>query len=245
MTAHRLSMSRYPTALSCSYWARSDVACVERPSGREARIGTLVHKAAEEHVKRGSTAATQHLEVERSTGHADAAEVDVAKSVYLGPLSEYLDGQDWTACELGLRYDAATDAATAGPRRGEPGYDDVPAMVLPGTLDLVLVDGDRADVIDLKTGKKQHAHVEQLYAQAVAVSRHYRVRTVRVGFLFARKTKCVEPEWEALDEDRLDEEAGRIARTLRRLPLAEPVRGDWCWYCGARDACPAWQSNAA
>jgi len=150
------------------------------------------------------------------------------------------------SAEVGMRYDAATDRAVVGPRRGEPGYQDVEAMILPGTLDLVLRGADGVlEVVDVKTGKKAYETPWQLYAQAVAASRLYAEKIVRVGYLYPRKTKCDEPEWETLDEDRLDEEAGRISKVLRRLPMAEPERGDWCFRCDARAACPKWQIDAA
>lgn len=235
----KLTMSRYPLALNCAYGFRSDVESVDRPGGREARIGTLVHAMAEMAVTSGPEA---EMSVPDGT---DVSEWETACAIYRGPLSTFLDSRRWTACEIGLRYDAANDTASRGPRRGEPGYQHVGPMVLPGTLDLVLVEHDVAWVIDLKTGKRQNAHAAQLYAQAVAVSREYGARTVHVGFLFARRTRCAEPTWETLDEDRLDEEAGRIVRTLRRLPIAEPVRGDWCWRCDAQTSCPAWTVTAA
>ena len=114
-------------------------------------------------------------------------------------------------------------------------------MVLPGTLDLVAIADGALWIPDLKTGKQQNAHPEQLYAQAVAASRRYGITKAFVGFVFARKTKCAEPAWEPLDADRLDYEAGRIRRTLRTLPTSRPVVNDGCVYCPARDACPAQQ----
>jgi hypothetical protein len=117
-------------------------------------------------------------------------------------------------------------------------------MALRGTLDLVHVEGCAGWVIDLKSGKKQDDY-DQLYAQAVAVSRFYGLKVVHVAYAYARKTKFDEPVYEMLDADRLDLEAGRIARTLRRLPMAEPVRGEWCWRCDARQGCGAWASDAA
>jgi hypothetical protein len=141
--------------------------------------------------------------------------------------------------EVGLRYDAENDTTERGPRRGESGYDDVPEMVLPGTLDLVRVADGAAWVVDIKSGQKANAHPEQLYAQAVAVTRLLGLERAFVGFVFARKTKCDEPAWEPLDADRLDAEAGKIRRKLRMIPDAEPVINPGCSYCPARAACPA------
>lgn len=234
MRAHRLTMSKTWLADLCAHGFRMDVPIVVRPPGRPAQVGSAFHSLAEAHVK--GTAA--HGQADDPTIVADAL------ALYNGPVRGFLDSRPWTGCEIGLEYDSATDTAKACPRRGEPGYEDVAAMALRGTLDLVHVDGDEAWVVDLKTGKKENSQASQLYAQAVAVSRFYGVSTVRVAFVYARKTKCDPPQWEALDADRLDEEAGRIARVLRKLPMAEPNRGDWCWRCDAREQCAAWTQAA-
>jgi hypothetical protein len=68
---------------------------------------------------------------------------------------------------------------------------------------------------------------------------------VRVGYLYGRKTKCDPPELETLDADRLDHEAGRIARLLRKLPMAEPNPGDHCHFCEAKPGCKAYGASRA
>ncbi len=216
---------------TCLFPFRADVPVVVRPPGKEARVGSITHKLMESHVNK----------VDVSHDDVDPHELAIAMGLYHGPLRGFLDSRKWEACELGLRYDAETDTATRGPRRGEPGYDEHGPMVLPGTLDLVAIADGALWVDDLKTGKQQNAHPEQLYAQAVAASRFYGINRVFVGFSFARKTKCDEPKWEPLDADRLDAEAGRLRRMLRMIPTAEPVINDACVYCDARDACPAQQ----
>ena len=117
-------------------------------------------------------------------------------------------------------------------------------MVLPMTLDGVHVAGDLVTVVDLKSGKIVN-DTEQLRAQAVAASRLHGAKRARIGYLYARKTKCDEPKWTELDEDALDAEAGRIGRLLRTLPLAEPVAGEHCWRCDARPGCKAYGAEQA
>lgn len=214
----------------CLYPFRLDVDCIERPSGKEARIGSITHKLTEAHVNK----------IDVSHDNVDPHDLASAMALYHGPLRGWLDSRKWEACEIGLRYDAETDTAVRGPRRGDPGYDDHGAT-LPGTLDLLAIADGALWIADLKTGKAANAHPEQLYAQAVAASRLYGITKAFVGFVFARKTKCDEPKWEPLDADRLDSEAGRIRRVLRMIPGAEPVINDGCMYCPARDACPAQQ----
>lgn len=236
MSSHRLSMSRMSLALACSYSFRPDAEVHERVVGRPARLGSAVHLLAECRV---NSTALDYAAIGLGLTEADVDIKREAESIADGPLQELLDKYPWTACEIGLRYDASRDRAAIGPRRGELGYGDVPTMTLPGTLDLVVVDGDRALVVDIKTGKVPQDS-EQLYAQAVAVSRMYGANQVEIGYAMARKTKCEIAAKETLTADDLDAHAGRIAKLLRRLPMAEPVTGKYCWRCDARPACPAW-----
>ncbi len=215
----------------CLYPFRGDVGVTERPSGKEARIGNVTHKLAECHVNK--------LDV--SHDDVDPHDLASAMALFHGPLRGFLDSRKWEACEIGFRYDAENDETTKGPRRGEPGYGDHGGMVLPGTLDLVALADGALWIADLKTGKQANTHPEQLYAQAVAASRYYNATRVFVGFVFARKTKCDEPKWEPLDADRLDYEAGKLRRSLRMIPTAEPIVNSACVYCAARDVCPAQQ----
>lgn len=226
-------MSKLGLAHVCLYGFRPEVPQVERPPGPEAQVGSLYHELQECHVT--------GRRIERE---ADPILLGKALAILNGPVKAWLDGRAWTACEIGLAYDAETDTTTVGPRRGEDGYDACGPMILRGTLDLVHLGDGYVDVIDTKTGK----HVEdrsQLYGQAVAASRYYGVKRARVAYAYPRKTKFDVPELEELDENRLDYEAGRIRRALRKLPTAEPVRGDHCWRCNAREQCPAWAATAA
>lgn len=225
--SHRLSMSRMSLALACSYSFRADVEVHERVVGRPALLGSAVHLLAECHVRKLPAPVL------------DEDVRDEAHAIANGPLLKLLDSQDWTACEIGMRYRADVDESWGGPRRGDADYGNVGRMVLPGTLDLVLVRDADALVVDIKTGKVP-GDSEQLYAQAVAVSRAYGAKRVEVGYAMARKTKCEIAAKEVLEADDLDAHAGRIAKLLRRLPMAEPQTGKHCWRCDARPSCPGW-----
>jgi hypothetical protein len=228
-------MSRVNLALGCLYGFRGDVDAVERAPGREARVGSYTHSLVEHHLG-GPIPATEGYGLD---------EIDAANRIANGPLREWLRSYQWTAVELGVRYDAATDTAAEGPRRGAPGYEDVPAMTLPGTLDLVIRGDSMAYVYDVKTGKPP-ADSEQLYAQAVAVSRLYDVSTVHVAYARALKTKFELLSKETLNADALDYHAGRIRRLLRQLPVSQPTPGDeYCWKCNARSSCPAFGAERA
>ena len=237
MKSHLLSMSRLSLAYQCAWSFRADSPQHPRPSGTPARIGSGTHSCMEAYVTTGQApTALPKLAPE------EAAE---ALALFSPPVRAFIDSIPWTACEIGLRYDARTDTTTAGPRRGEPGYADIGEMVLPGTLDLVADEPGLVTVADLNTGKHV-ADREQLYAQAVAAARFYDVPSARVAYVYARKTKCDPPEWETLDADALDMHAGRISRLLRKLPTVQPVAGEgYCWKCDSRPSCPAFGAEAA
>ncbi len=220
---------------SCLYWARGDVECPDGASGLAGRLGSASHLRGEEwYYGRPASALADDVA-------ADALRISAQLIKWLEPRRSRI-----IMCEIGMRYDAEHDTATTGPRRGEPGYGDVGPMILPGTLDYALRGEDGVlEVVDVKTGAKANTHPEQLRAQALSVARHLGEDCARAGFVFPRKTKCDEPEWEALDADRLDREAGRIHRTLKLLPTAQANSGDWCFKCGLRGACPATKEGEA
>lgn len=229
---HRLSMSKVNLALHCAYGFRLDVETFERPPGEPARRGTGAHGLVEDWYW-GSPPRELEPDI------ADESKRIAAQMIkWLEPRRERI-----LHCEIGLRYDAEHDRAAIGPKRGDPGYDDVGAMILPGTLDLALRGEDGVlEVIDVKTGKKKYVHDEQVDVQGLALARQLKETTVRVGFIYPRLTKCDDPIMRTLDENALDVQAGIVHGLMRRLPMAEPVVGlgadDWCWRCDARPACP-------
>lgn len=234
MRAHLLTMSRMARAHVCPYPFRIDVEQQPRPSGKEARAGSVTHYRTAVHLKADVGPLLE----------TDPTIIATGDAIFNGPLRTWLDTTTWTHCEVGLCYDASADDCTDSPRRGEPGYEDVGPMQLRGTLDLVRVEADRLVLRDLKTGKPPTDR-EQLYAQAVAASRRWKRNVVEIGYTRALKTKVEELDVETLDADRLDEEAGRIARVLRRLPMAEPFVNDKCDWCDAKAACPEYGAKRA
>ncbi len=222
----RLSMSRLGLAHKCGWGFRPDVTAPERPSGRAAQIGSIVHTLVEAVVNGGAVA-----------NDVDPTLLSEAKAIYDGPLSGFVEAGKWAVCEKGYRYDSDNDVCVDGPRRGEKGYEDHGERVLKGTVDLVAIEGCSGWVLDVKTGAPPK-DPEQLYGQAVAVSRRFGLKTVRIGYARALKTKMELLNEEVLDADRLDYEAGRIRRLLRVLPESEPTPGDWCHWCNAWQVCP-------
>lgn len=236
---HRLSASKYHLAVAgCTYWARPDVVWPADKPGSAAMLGTAVHALVEADIRR-------RMGEQYEAGVDDMEAPQIARQA-----TRFLDGMPVpTAVELALVYDAGSDSSRRGGRGRD--YGAVGVLEMPSTLDLVWHMPNEVWVIDLKTGSKTHAHEEQLAIQALAAARFYGVPRARVGFLFARKTKCDPPEWRDLSAEDIDAEMWRVSSLLRALPASEPLAGDHCFYCpmgprkGKPGTCPAYTDSAA
>lgn len=234
---HRLSPSNLKLATECMYWARPDVIYDDQPTGKKARIGTLVHRMAEA-IAIPTAVTKAHTE--------DLDEVAEALSIVNGPLTGWIEA--WRSedvprhVELSLRYDVETGVSRKYPRRGADGYERPLMTEMGGEMDLVReLDPETGEIIDLKTGDPRWFAESQLFAYGVIGRAFFGWKKVRVAFLRALKTKVSMTPWVELDEDALDEQAGKMRRMLRLLPDARPQPGEHCWLCDARKAgvCPA------
>jgi hypothetical protein len=226
----------------CAYQFRADAETVERPAGNAATFGTRVHELVENAVSRAILKCEPFGSRCSPSGGSDG-DADKHANHAITWLRDIFH-EEAAGCmffsERGFVYDALNDVAEWGPRRGEPGYEVAPANSIRGTVDWAWVRAGVLHVVDIKTGKTQNAHAEQLMVQAVALSRILKIYTVRAGFLFTRLTKLIAPQWIDLDADAIDAEAGRIGRTLRALPTAKPQIGQHCNWCDvAPGKCPA------
>lgn len=228
-----ITASKVHAARRCGYAFRPDVPKTPREPGKSAVMGTEAHGLLEEILRSGIDPNILVCGTREYERHATQA----YKWVYKFGLPTYV--------EKGFIYNTETDTAELGPRRGEPGYDVTPDHCIRGTFDMVWVNGDVGTVIDYKTGKVENAHVDQLNIQAVAASRIWGLKTVRVGFLFSRLTKVIEPKFEQLSADDLDSEAGGFRKLLKVIPTSEPSHGPHCRWCDVTPGvCPIWANVA-
>ncbi len=218
--------------------------CPDDPPGPKARIGTLVHRLAEGHSGFGRSFEMQDV---------DPAEIAEALSIFNGPLKTWVEA--WAGMpgehyvEARFRYDAEEDRVFGVPRRDDPNYVPPAAMQMTGEMDFVRVLTDEVEQIDLKTGQARYTLDSQLRGYSLLAQRQWDRPVVRSAFLYAKKTKLEMSPWVEMDVDACDAEAGKLRRTLRTLPQAEPVKGDYCWRCpmgpkkGRLSPCPIWQSE--
>lgn len=149
-----------------------------------------------------------------------------------------------TGVEIAIVYDAGTDTARRVHPKNHREYGELGQLEIPMTLDLFwdLPEEDCVVIRDLKTGKKEHAHVEQLEMQALGLTRLLGRSKARVGFLWARKTKTEAPPLIELSASDLEAAAWRAASVMLGIPTSTPVTGQQCWLCPlGRAACPAHQ----
>lgn len=221
----RLTGSRYHLAVLCSYPFRPDVDVNERPSGEAAGLGSEVHSYV--HAKyQGLNVAAMFF--------SDEAKV-IGERVW-----QWLESRRPSAMEIKLVYNAVTDTARKVDLPGPRNYGPMRPEEIGVTLDM-LWDAAIPSIMDLKTGKKEHAHEEQLIVQALAATRYLGRKQASVSFLWARKTKCERSPSVMLDAERLDMESWALASVLQNIPRARPMRGKHCWFCDHRPQCPAFQ----
>lgn len=224
----RLSASRYHLALACSYPFRSDVAVIDRPPGAAALLGSEVHGYVEAQlvgVEPGLVSEEAKRIGERACAWLD--DVDVPSGV-----------------EIAIVYDAGTDTARRVHLKGHREYGELGQLEIPMTLDLYwdLPEEDCVVIYDLKTGKKEHAHQEQLEMQALGLTRLLGRSKARVGFLWARKTKTEPSPLVELSADDLEAASWKAASVMLGIPTAKPITGQQCWFCPlGRSACPAYR----
>lgn len=226
-------------ALICGFWARTEIERPERPLGKAGRIGNRVHKLCELHFNGGDSEPMGDAEEER-----EAQRKWASLKVWLG--------ERVFQAEIGLLYDVIhrkTEYVQMGPG-GDRDYLGVTSHTIPMRLDLLRIDGTKAEIIDIKTGSASNVQPAEYNAQlktaALAVSRMWPDLTAfRVGLAYPLLTK-VNTDYSSYTRADLDEYARVLRATMLRLPVSEPAKGQHCWKCpigpskGFVSTCPAW-----
>ena len=136
------------------------------------RYGLMVHKAAEEYVRDGIEI-PDHLE-------------------YMRPVLDRMKGYEGeTLCEYKM----------ALTRNLEPCAFDSPDAWWRGIADVLNIDGDRARVLDYKTGKSaKYADTKQLELLSLATFKHFpQVKRTKCALLFVVSNELVTAEYSAED----------------------------------------------
>lgn len=110
-----------------------------------------------------------------------------------------------------------------------------------GTADLVLVNGQRAVLVDWKTGQRHSGYEPQMLTYAYLLSRILGVTQVDVRLVYLASG---EEDQMSISSEQIEQHAAAIlvasSRRTEETPMASP--GPWCQWCPAAIDCP---KNAA
>lgn len=140
-------------------------------SGKEAKFGNAVHKAAQQHIDYGKPIPDEYAFLRDPLEALKRKPGDKYCELKLG-LSENLDPCDFFAKEVWWR----------------------------GVIDLLIVDEDVAYVIDYKTGKATYADTDQLEQMSLAVFKHYEVKEVKAALIFVVTGEMIKESFSAGDQ---------------------------------------------
>ena len=171
----------------------------------EMTYGNEVHKAVENYVKDGSPLAKNYERFK------DVLDVLVAMPGIKYPEHKMALNSEGLACEYGKGY------------------------WVRGIVDLLVIDGDKAHIIDYKTGSNKYADSKQLKLMALMTFAHFpQVRHIKAGLLFIVKESFLEEEYKREDVENL---WGFFRDDLQRLD-ASYTNGVWnpnktplCGWC--------------
>lgn len=143
------------------------------PQSEQMRYGLDAHKAAEDYVR-------------------DGVDLPAHLTYMKEPLDRLrtMDGQHLCEHRMGLTADL------------EPcGFFDENVWWR-GIADLLVVNGDKASLIDYKTGKSTYPDTKQLELLSLATFKHFpEVQTVKAGLLFVVHTAFVKERFEAVEQE--------------------------------------------
>lgn len=178
----------------------------EKKATQQMLYGTEVHKALENYVRDGTPLAKNY---ERFKSQLDAL-VAVA----------------------GLRYCEHQMALTLAK---EPCAFDAEDRWVRGIVDLLIVDGDTAFIVDYKTGSNRYPDLKQLKLMALMTYVHFpEVQTIKAGLLFVMHNTFITEEYNRKDADKLWQ---HFMPDLQRLEVAYendvwfPKAGPLCGWC--------------
>jgi hypothetical protein len=209
---------------NCSASHQAALAADTSQDTADADIGTEIHRAVE---NRDLT----QLEPE----HAEIAERCIVQAERIK--ASWSDGGEITEHKELRLYLCADGTVKEQPQR----------PVFSGQLDYLIVQGQRALIIDYKTLYGDHAPAEindQLRAQAVLVYMWTGITDITTAIVQPAKGK---PTTAFCNAEFLDAAKSWLVDVLEREINAAPNdvnAGAWCRYCPAKLTCPAFQSTA-
>lgn len=243
---HRLSASKVALASRCLHWARPDVPeGVDRDTASR-RGGSAFHECGEKHpdVDLSAVAAKWSLRA------GERAKVEELYDAWREWWPEYL-GARAVEREVAFAWDVASNTARRLPKRDHRDYSDCAWTEIPMTVDALIIGDGRsevqAEVLDLKTSYEDISAEEhaQLEANALAVASVLGVDevVVTIANVSADGVRTNSARVGGFDFDAI---AGRLARMVEAIPVAQPKPGSHCaaMWCPALGTCEATRVTA-
>jgi hypothetical protein len=192
---------------------------VEDTPGPEATYGTEVHAAAEYFIKSGVPIPEKYA--------------------FIRPTVEALAALPGTKhCELKLGVKCTDDGYAACDFFDK-------AVWYRGIIDLLIVNGSKARIIDYKTGKNaRYADTKQLDLMAGAVFVHFpEVQTIKAGLAFVVSEEFVPKEYKRHGGDYLSVFADQLDRLYAAMDngVWNAKAGPLCGWCPVGDRCEHWK----
>lgn len=233
----KVSASRLVVLEHCQWWARdTSDADPDRPS-EPADTGKRFHSLAD-------------CELEGGTPESFALQDDTRAQKLMGGWRKWwptFHRDRWFRSEVPMLYDWQTGRVREMPRGWANGPREREATEIPAIIDLLAADDSGViGVWDYKTGKSKSGDPSQswqLLLCALAAVRRYGATGAVTGFIYPRsRDPFIVEQTELTTLDLFDFEQGLQSR-MRHRNEAEPNRGDWCFRCGTRLACPALRTD--
>ena len=178
----------------------------EKKVTQQMTYGTEVHKACEDYVGEGKPLAKNYQHFQP----------------ILDALLE-IDGTRYPEHEMGLYRDGSACA-----------FDD-PERYVRGIVDLLIVDGEMAYIVDYKTGSNKYPEPKQLKLMALMTFAHFpEVKRIKAGLLFIVQNSFMDEEY---TRDQIDLLWGAFLPTLIQLESSydnnvwNPKRTPLCGWC--------------
>ena len=161
----------------------------EKGQTQQMLYGLEVHKACEDYVKNGTPLAKNYTRFK--------AVLDSLMGI---------EGKKYPEHELAITFDKKPCA-----------FDSKDRWVR-GIIDLLIIDGDTAYIIDYKTGSNKYPDPKQLKLMAILTFIHFpEVKKIKAGLLFVMHDSFMPEEYDVKDIDKL---WGYFLNDLKRLELS-------------------------
>ena len=229
----RITGSSLPLLRNCQWWARPEVEGVAFQPTDAMRLGTDVHRCIDAILSGKFTAELLNEVVPEAADYLDAWGAWWGKS----PLG-YGDG--WES-EAAYAYDPRTDHARRLDTTDRRYLTD--ALEIAGTVDAVRVIGNKATVVDWKTGQDFAGLTAdaqdnwQLRLYALCVSRCHKATEVTIAIVRITPDGVKHTDY-TLDELELDAVASEVATLAAAATTSQPKPGAHCKRCRAVAVCP-------